>query len=82
MERVKKIFRLSLDDRQILDGGESLIRDGNIPPFFGVAGFCPAHLVHEVLPSAFDKIRIAVLQINLGDLQIHRRLFAGFIQRI
>jgi hypothetical protein len=29
-----------------------------------------------------SEFRVAVLQINLGDLQVHRRLLAGFIQRI
>jgi hypothetical protein len=31
-------------------------------------------LLHDVLPGAAGKRGIAVLQIDLGDLQIHRRL--------
>jgi len=76
------MFRLGFDQRKMANLVKSLVLDGDIPPVFGVAGFCPPHFVHDVLPDAFDKIRVAVLQINLSDLQVHRRLFAGFVESV
>ena len=72
VHRVQQMFGLRFDQ-----SGRSanlvkrlvLLRD--IPSLFGAAGFVPAHFVHDVLPVAFGKVGVAVLQINLGDLQIH-----------
>ena len=33
-------------------------------------------------PNALGVIRVAVLQIDLGDLQVDRRLFAGFVEGV
>ncbi len=44
-----------------------------------VAGLQFAHFIHDKLPRAFGKIGIAVLQIDLGDLKVDDRLFAGFV---
>ncbi len=82
VHRIQKMFRLGFDQDKITNLVERLVLYRNVPPLFGAAGFGAAHFVHDVLPVAFGKIRVAMLQIDLGDLQIYRRLLAGFILHI
>ena len=76
------MFRLGFDQDKPANFIKCPVLYGDIPPFFGVAGFCPTHFVHDMLPGAFGKFRVAVLQIHLGDLQIYCRLFAGFVEGV
>jgi hypothetical protein len=76
------MFRLGFDQNKITNLVERLVLHCNIPTLFGATCFSPAHFVHDVLPVAFGKIRVAVLQIDLGDLQVHRRLLAGFVLHV
>jgi hypothetical protein len=43
------------------------------------SGFEGDHCLHDVLPGAHGQGRVTVLQIDLGDLQIHRHMADGFI---
>ena len=73
------MFRLGFDQNKVTNLVKCLVLYRNVPPLFGAAGFGAAHLVHDVLPVAFGKIGVAVLQIDLGYLQVHRGLLGGFV---
>ena len=51
---------------------------GCLPPRLRRAGLERKRGVHDILPCALCQCRVGVLQINLGDLQIHGRLPGGF----
>ena len=82
VHRVKKMLGLSFDQDKLANRIKRLVFHGNFPPSPGAARFWSAHFIHDVLPGAFGKLRVAVLQIDLGDLQIDRGLFAGFVKGI
>jgi len=79
---IQKVFRLGFDQGQGANLVKGLVLHRHVPPFFGAAGFRLAHLVHDEPPGAPGKFRVAVLQIHLGDLEIHGWLLAGFIQGV
>lgn len=82
MHRVKKMLRLSFAQNQIPKCIKRLVLHRCILLPFGAAGFCFAHFIHDVLPGPPGKIRVAVLQIDLGDLQIDGRLPSGLVQGV
>ena len=73
---------MGFDQGESVDLVKCLVLHRSVPPLFCAAGFRLAHFVHDKLPGALGKIRIAVLQIHLGDLQIYCRLLAGFIEGV
>ena len=82
VHRIQQMLRLGFDQGKGANLVKSFVLCRRVPPFLGIAGFCLAHLVHDKLPSAFGKFRIAVLQIHLRDLQIYGGLLAGFVEGV
>ena len=76
------MFGLRFDQSEVTEQVERFVLHGHVPSFLGAASLVPAHLVHDVLPCPLGEIRVAVLQINLGDLQIDRGLLAGFVKGV
>lgn len=76
------MLRLCFDQRKISERVKRPVFDGRVPAFSRVAGFRLAHPVHHKPPCAFGVFRIAVLQINPGDLQIDRGLPTGFVEGV
>ena len=47
---------------------------GRCPPRLCRAGLERQHGIHDILPCSLRQCRVGVLQIDLGDLQVHGRL--------
>ena len=81
LQHADQMLRPRVDENEAADFIKRPLPHGAGPAKSGVVLFHLSHFVHDVLPGAGTERRIAVLKINAGESQIHRRLFTGFIER-
>jgi len=73
------MFGIGLEQSPVPESIKRLVVNGILPALAGGAGFQGKDFFHNILPSSAGQRRVAVLQINLRDLQIHFRMLHGFI---
>ena len=82
LHRGEKKFRRGFNQLVVAEQVESFVADGGLPAKQGLAGFDGDDLLHDVLPGAGGQRRVAMLQIDLGDLQVHGGLAVGVVSAL
>lgn len=79
LQRRQKMFGQGFDELAMADAIQHLVLDGRLPAHLGVAVLGGDNLRHHVLPRPRGHRRIAMLQIDLRDLQVHGGLVGGLV---
>ena len=79
IENGQEVLRRGLQELPVTNEVKGFVVNGMFPSLPRGPCFEGDNLFHDVLPSTGGQRGVAVLQINLRDLQVHLRVMHGFV---